>query len=125
MTAEKVCPCARSRSVISIKRSVVTLVVDAVLRHWVSVVVVSEEVVPPRVAYMKGFGRYVQPLVAYFYPDKTIIVPMRVTYLQLDFDSLAELFGHVLLRTNVAKIVSMSCQPFYALGWHLTEAYRL
>ena len=62
---------------------------------------------------------------AYFYPDKTIIVPMRVTYLQLDFDSLAELFGHVLLRTNVAKIVSMSCQPFYALGWHLTEAYRL
>ena len=48
------------------------VVVDAVLRHWVTVVASTEESVDPGAADTKGFGRDVQHTAAYFYSDNGI-----------------------------------------------------
>ena len=76
----------------------------------------TEEAVSPGAAYMEGFERNVQNLVAYFYTDNRTLAMKRVTHLQREFDTLTKLFDHVGLRTNVDKIVSMACQPCFNLG---------
>ena len=48
---------------------------------------------------------------------------MQENRLQKAFDNLKELFDHVGLHTNVAKMVSMACQPCRALGVHSAKAY--
>ena len=91
--------------------TIFNMVVDALLRHWVTVVAELEEAAPMGAAITEGFKRYVQRLETYFYPDYMPIVSMRETRLQKDFDTLTELFNCVGLRTNVAKTVIMVCQP--------------
>ena len=66
-----------------------------------------------------------QHLTAYLYADDGLLVSMWATHLQQDFDTLTELFDRVGLRTNVAKMVSMACQPCRALGVHSSEGYRI
>ena len=60
---------------------------------------------------------------AYFYVEKGLLVLMQENRLQKAFDNLKELFDHVGLHTNVAKMVSMACQPCRALGVHSAKAY--
>ena len=79
-------------------------------------VAATEEAGHPGVAGTEGFGRYVQWLEAYFYPENDILVSMRAICLQRAFDTLAELFDCVILQTNVVKTTSMAFQPCRALG---------
>ena len=64
----------------------------------------------------EGFARYIQWLMAYFYSDDGLLALTQVTRLQRSFNVLGYLFERVGLRTNVSKMVSISCQPCYAIG---------
>ena len=99
------------------------VVVDAVLHHWIIVLMVSEEVCPLGASSTEGFGREVQRLADYFYTDGGLIALTQATHLHWDYETLTELFDRVVLHTNVAKTVSMECQPCCALGGNLEEVY--
>ena len=71
---------------------------------------------------MESFRRNVQRLAAYFYAGGGILALTWATRLQQDFDKLTELFNLVGLRTNVANMVIMACQPYNTLGFHLAKA---
>ena len=109
----------------SLSPTIFNVVVDEVLRHWVTMVAVLEEVVPPVAANTKGFRKYIQRLVTDFYADNGLLLSTGATHIQRTFGTLTELFGRVGLRTNVAKTVSMVCQPCHALGGHLEKAYGI
>ena len=101
------------------------MVVDSFLRHWVTVLAVAEEGVPPRAASMEVFKRDVQIFLAYLYADDSVVAPMQVIRLQRYFDTLIDSFDHVGLCTNMDKTVIMACHPCRALGGHSMGAYRL
>ena len=105
--------------------TIFNLVVDAVLRYWVTVVETLEETPPPVADSMDCFGRDVQRLAAYFYADDGLLASTQANHLQQDFNTLTELFYSVGLHTNVANTVIMECQPCRNLGGHLLEAYGL
>ena len=89
------------------------VVVDAVIRHWVTVVSLTE-------AGEEGLGETVQELAAYFYADNGLIMSPRPERLQRSFDVLTDQFG---LHTNVRKTVSIAFQPCHAPGGLPEVAY--
>ena len=85
----------------------------------------TEEAVDPGSDGKEGFGWDVKSLAAYFYADDELLASTWVARLQWYFNTLAELFDRVELRTNVAKMVIMDCRPCRALGGHSVMVYYL
>ena len=96
------------------------MVVDEVLRQWVSVVVEADGGAVP-----EGFGRYKQKMTAYFYDDDGLITSTRAERIQREFHVLKELFDGVGLHTNVGKMVSIAFQTCRSTEGHSTEAYGI
>ena len=74
------------------------VVVDAIIRHWVTVVAATE-------ADTEGIGLSIQDLAVYFYANDGIVASIQHDKLQLEFDVLTGLFKRVGLRTNTRKTV--------------------
>ena len=80
------------------------VVVDAVVRHWVTGVIAdAEERGEP-----EKEGRYQAAL---FYADDGIVASSDPRWLYGAFNNLVRLFGRVGLRKNVRKTVGMVCNP--------------
>ena len=88
----------------SLSPTIFKVVFDAVLWHWVTVVVEEE-------ARPDSFGRAVQILVALFCADNGLIVSMIDERLQRAFGTLMYLFGRLGLRTNTQNKVGMIFWP--------------
>ena len=80
------------------------MVVDAVIRHWVTVVIPIE-------AGTGRLGLKIIDLAVYFYANDGLVASTQLERLQRDFDFLTGLFNWVGLRANMAKTVGMVCQP--------------
>ena len=91
--------------------TIFNVVLDAVLRHWITVAETKENIVDLGAAETEGFGRDMQKLSAQLYSDGGFQVLTQAACLQSDFDTMKELFNRVGILTNLAKMVSMSCQP--------------
>ena len=85
------------------------VVVDAVIHHWVTVVMPTE-------SGKGGLGLTIIDLVEYFYADDGLGASTQPDRLQRAFDVLTGLFNRVILRTNTANTVGMVCHPFHAPG---------
>ena len=83
--------------------------VDAVLRHWVTVVV-------PTKNGREGLGLSIRDLVAYLYAGNGLVTSTQLERLQRVFDVITEIFDRVGLMTNTRKTVSMVYQPCHAPG---------
>ena len=92
------------------------MVVDEVIRHWVTLVV-GEEVGPD------GFGQAVQWLAKFLYANYDLLSSPITDRLQADLDFLAGLFYWGGLQTNLNKTVGMVCQPCNIFGRHLDMTY--
>ena len=92
------------------------MILDEVLRHFVSVVTFTGEAVEPGADDTEGFGQNVQRLAAYFYAGNGILTSTQAARLQQDFDTLMKFFDHVGLCTNVSNTVIMDCWPCRAIG---------
>ena len=92
------------------------MVVDAVIRHWVTLVT-GEEVEPER------FRQPVQWLVAFFYTDDGLLASPRPACLQATLGVLTGLFDRFGLQTNINKTAGMVCQPYWTSGVQSYEAY--
>ena len=88
--------------------TIFNVVLDEVLRYWVTMVKYTEDAVEPVVAYTEGFGWNIQCVSAYFYSEYGIITSTLVAHIQRAFGTLTELFCHVGLHTNVENTVSMN-----------------
>ena len=86
---------------------ILKIFMDAVMRQWLAVV--SEEESGPEV-----LGRSMQRLVEYFYDNNGMVMTIQAGHLQRDLESLVDLFYHVVLRTNVCKMVSMVYQSCHS-----------
>ena len=93
------------------------VVVDAFIRHWVTVVDPTKE-------GMEGLGLSIQDLEAYFYANNGLIALTQPERLQRAFKVLTSLFNWVGLSTNTRKTVSMDCQPYHMPVRMLVEAYE-
>ena len=89
--------------------TIFNVVVDAVVRHWVTLVVEDAETLGER-------GREGRHQAALFYADDGMVASSNPRWLQWDFATLVELFDRVGLKTNVGKTVSMTCRPCPAAG---------
>ena len=85
------------------------MVVDAVIFHWVTLVM-GEEVGP------YGFGCALQLLATFFYTVDGFLSLTRPDWIQAALDVLAGMFDRVVLQNNVDKTVRMLCQPCYIVG---------
>ena len=90
-------------------------VVDAVVRHWVTMALAESEKMGER----GNEGRYQASL---FYADDGMVAFSYPRWLQWAFDTLVSLFEWVGLRTNVGKTVSMVCWTCQAAGTQLVAA---
>ena len=77
------------------------VVVDAVICHWVAVVMTIE-------AGTGGLGLNIIYLADYFYAKDGLVVSTQPERLQRAFDVLTGLFDWVGLQTNAAKTVGMT-----------------
>ena len=85
------------------------MVVDAVVRHWVTMALDEAEKRGKR-----GYeGRH---QVALFYTDDVMVASSNPCWLQWAFNALVSLFERVGLQKNVGKRVSMVCRPCQAAG---------
>ena len=84
--------------------TIFNVVVDAVVRHWVTLSVEDAEKRGER----GGWGRHQAAL---FYADDGMVVSSDPRWLQWAFNALVSLFERVGLRTNVGKTVSITCRP--------------
>ena len=94
------------------------VVVDVVVRHWVTVVLAEAE----KRGEMGNKGRHQADL---FYTDEGMVASSDPRWLQWDFDTLVSLFERVGLRTNVKKTVSMVFRPCQAVGTQSAAAYGI
>ena len=92
------------------------VVVDAVIRHWVTVVAEIE-------AGTEVLGLLIQYFVPYFYSDNGLAASTQPERLQRVFTVLIGLFCQFGLRTNTRKTVSMACQPCHMPGSILVVVY--
>ena len=76
------------------------VLVDAVIRHWIMVVVPAE-------AGTEGLRETFQELTLFFYADDGSVASPQTERLHRAFNILTELFGQVGLCTNVWKMVNM------------------
>ena len=91
------------------------MVVESVIRHWVTLVAWEGE-------GPDGFGRYIQWLEALFQSNDILLALPRPDLIQAALDVLTGLFVRVILQTNVKK-VGVACHPCYIFGGHLEAAY--
>ena len=71
------------------------MVVDTVIRHWVTVVVLGGQE-----GTGQGLGESIQTLAALFYANNGLVASLEISRLQGAFDFLMCLFDQVGLRTN-------------------------
>ena len=96
--------------------TIFNVVVDAVVRHWVTVMTAGVE----ERGECEKEGRHQADL---FYADDVIVASSDPCWLQGAFKTLDVLFDRVGLRTNVRKTVGMICRPFQTAGTQLEAAY--
>ena len=96
--------------------TIFNVVVDAVVRHWVTLEVEEAEKRGER----GKEGRHQADL---FYADNGMVAPYDPRWLQWAFNALVGLFERVGLCTNVGKTVSMTCRPYPAAGNQSEVAY--
>ena len=92
------------------------VVVDALIRNWVTVVVLIE-------AGSEVLGDKTQELEAFFYADDVLVVYPQVERLQREFNVLTDIFYQVGLHTNMWKMVIMACCQCYNPGRLSKPAY--
>ena len=83
------------------------VVVDAVVRHWVTMALAKAEKRGER-------GNEGRHQAALFYADDGMVASSDPRWLQWVFDTLVSLFERLGLRTNVSKTVSMVFRPCQA-----------
>ena len=93
------------------------MVVDAVVRHWVSVMVEGAE----EQGGCRQDSRHQNSL---FYTDNGMVASSDPRCPQGYFSTLVGLFDRVGLRTNVGKTVGIVCRPCQAVGTHLEVVYE-
>ena len=97
--------------------------VDAVIRHWVTVVGGPEEGAGRKGAGREGLGTSTQTRSGIFYADDEIVASLDIAHLQGGFDAFTGLFDRVGLRTNEGKTVIMAYRPCHNPHAWSTEAY--
>ena len=80
------------------------MVVDAVVRHWVTLEVEEANTRGER-------GQEGRHQAALFYADDGTVASSGPRWLQWAFNTIVGLFDRVGLHTNVGKTVSMTCRP--------------
>ena len=98
--------------------TIFNVVVDAVGRHWVTVVVEGVEERGER-------GQECWHQAALFYADDGMVKLSDPFWLQGAFNTLVGLFDRVSLRTNTRKTVGMVCRPCQAAGNQSEAAYGI
>ena len=101
----------------SLSPTIFNVVVDAVICHWVTVVIPTE-------AGTGGLGLTIIVLAGYFYADYVLVASTQPERLHMAFYVLTGLFNRVILQTNTAKTVVIVCQTFHATGGKSEEAYE-
>ena len=96
--------------------TILNVVVDSRMRHWVAVVA-------PMEAGSEGLGKTIQELEDFFYADDGIVKSPRTERLHRVFNILTDIFGRFGLHKNVWKRVSMSCWPCYNPGVFWESVY--
>ena len=96
--------------------TIFNVVVDAVVCHWVTLVVTEAEIRGER-------GREGRHQAALFYADDSMVASSDPQWLQWAFAKLVRLFDRVGLNKNTVKTVSMTCRPCTAAGNWSEEAY--
>ena len=96
--------------------TIFNVVVDAVVRHWVTIVVTEAE-------NRRERGREGRHQAALFYADDGMLVLSDPQCLQWAFTQLVGMFDRVGLNTNTRKTVSMTCRPCNTTGNRSKEAY--
>ena len=84
--------------------TIFNVVVDAVVRHWLTIAVTETEKSRER-------GREGRHQAALFYADDGMLASSDPQWLQWVFTQLVGLFYRVELNTNSGKTVSMTCRP--------------
>ena len=97
--------------------TIFNVVVDAVVRHWVAVMVEGEEARGER-------GQEGRHQAALLYADNCMVASLDSLWIQGACDTLVGLFDRVGMRANVEKTVGMVCHPCQAAGNHFEAAYR-
>ena len=89
--------------------TIFNVVADAVVGHWVSVMVeVTEE--------WGKCGKEGRHQNALFYADNGMVALLEPLCIQGEFSTLVDLFDRVRLQTNARKTVGMVCRPCQAAG---------
>ena len=89
--------------------TIFNVVVDVVVRHWVTQAVTDAEPRGER-------GREGRHQAALFYAENGMVASSDPQWLQWAFTQLVGLFDQVGLKTNTGKTVSMTCRPCTAAG---------
>ena len=98
--------------------TIFNVVVDAVIRHWVTVLGWGGQE-----GAIQVLGTSIQTLLMLFYANDGLVALPESTRLQGAFDALMGLFKKVGLRTNEGKTVSMACRSCHTPHVWSTEAY--
>ena len=98
--------------------TIFNVVVDTVVRNWVTVVISGVEERGKR-------GQEVRQQDALFYTEYDVVVLSDPHWIQVSFNTLVGLFDRVGLLTNIRKTVGMVCRPFQAVGNQLEVAHRI
>ena len=96
--------------------TIFNVVVDAVVRHWVTLAVAEAE-------KRGGWGREGRHQAALFYADNGMVSSSDRQWLQWAFTQLVRLFERVGLNTNTKNTVSMKFRPCTAAGNPSEKAY--
>ena len=99
-----------------ISPTIFNVVVDAVVRHWVTGVIADAE----ERGELRKEGRH---QAAMFCADDGMVASSNPRWLQGAFNTLVGLFDSVGLRKNVRKTVGIVCHPCQAAGNILDTAY--
>ena len=96
--------------------TIFNMVVDAVVRHWVTMALDEAEKRGER-------GKECRHQTALFYADEGMLSSSDPCWLQWAFNALVGLFEHVEIHKKMGKTVSMVCRPCQAAGNQSEAAY--
>ena len=96
--------------------TIFNVVVDAVVRHWVTMALAEAEKTGER-------GSEARHQSSLFYADDGMVASSNPRWLQWVFDALVSLFKQVGLRTNIGKTVNMVYRICQAAGTQSVAAY--